>query len=327
LPNSLDSDTIIGMVNRNDTQDRLRCAKDLLKARLLALLPESGSFATDIPGLQLSRRDTSGQKENCFYRPMLALVVQGFKRSVIGDEEYHCREGSCAVIAVDMPSMVHIMEASRENPFLSMSITLDRGIITQLATESPLIPLTDGDSLKSVTVAEITQELLDSFLRLVDLLDKPRQMPVLAPMIVREIHYRLLCGPQGEGLRLFCAIGSPYAQIAQAISWLKENYREPLRIVTLAERVNMAESTFNRHFRKITNLSPLQFQKRLRLYEAQRLMLAEGKSAETVAFAVGYDSATQFNREYKRLFGEPPHRDINRMAATGAVVGCKMKYL
>jgi AraC-like DNA-binding protein len=292
---------------------RLRQANNLLKARLLRRLPEPGQFPTVIPGLRLSRRDTAGQKENCFYRPMLTLVVQGSKRSLIGGagaSEYYYREGSCAVIAVDMPSMIHITEASPEKPFLSLSIALDRRLIRELETELPAMLLAGGKS-KPVAVAEVTPELLDAFLRLVELLDRHEQIPVLAPMIVREIHYHLLCGSQGESLRLFCAVGNPDSRIAQAVSWLRENYREPLRITELALQVGMAGSTFNRHFRRVTGLSPLQFQKRLRLYEAQRLMLAEGKSTETAAFDVGYESPAQFNREYKRQFGKPPYRDIN----------------
>jgi transcriptional regulator GlxA family with amidase domain len=135
-------------------------------------------------------------------------------------------------------------------------------------------------------------------------------------MIVREIHYHLLCGPHRKSLRLFCAVGNPDSRIARAVSWLRENYREQLRITRLAFRVSMAESTFNRHFRGLTGLSPLQFQKQLRLYEAQRLMLVENKSAETAAYEVGYESPAQFNREYKRQFGEPPHRDIERIVST-----------
>jgi transcriptional regulator GlxA family with amidase domain len=158
--------------------------------------------------------------------------------------------------------------------------------------------------------------MLGAFLRLVEMLDRPERIPALAPSVIREIHYYALTGPLGGSLRLF----TQNNRIAQAISWLRENYREPLRIAALAARVSMAESTFNRHFRTVTGLSPLQFQKRLRLYEAQRLMLTEDKSAETAAYEVGYDSPTQFNREYKRQFGEPPRRDIQKMLATKAAV-------
>jgi AraC-like DNA-binding protein len=305
---------------KDDTQTRFRQTSERLKAGLLNRLPEPGSFPTLIPGLQLSRRDAAGQKENCFYRPMLALVVQGSKRSLIGDEEYRCEEGSCVAVAVDMPSVIHVTRASPEKPFLSLSIALDRQLMRGLETELPPAP-SSGVRGKAVSLARVTQDLLDAFLQMLDLLDRPRQMPVLAPMILREIHVHLLCAPQGESLRLFCATNNPGSQIAQAVTWLRENYREPMRVATLAERANMAESTFNRHFRQVTSLSPLQFQKRLRLYEAQRLMLTEGKSAETAAFTVGYDHSPQFNREYKRQFGDSPRRDIKRLCAAGALAG------
>jgi AraC-like DNA-binding protein len=293
----------------DETKTRLRQTNKLLKEKLLQKLPEQGSIPTAIEGLQLSRRDVINKRENCFYRPMIAVVVQGSKRAVIGDEEYQYGEGSYMVVRVDMPSVIHMTEASPEKPFLSLSITLDRFIITQLAAEFPSAPVADNTPRKGVAIAELTPEMIDAFLRLVNLLEKPERIPALAPLIIREIHYHALCEPMGEGLGLFIQS----SQIAEAVSWLRQNYQKPLRIVTLAKQVHMAEATFNRHFRMVTNLSPLQFQKRLRLYEAQRLMLTENNSAETAAFAVGYESPAQFSREYKRQFGEPPHRDINRI--------------
>jgi AraC-like DNA-binding protein len=212
-------------------------------------------------------------------------------------------------VGVDMPSVVHITQASPEKPFLSLSIMLDRYIITQLAAELP--PAHDDSNVtgKAAAVAGLMPEMLSAFLRLVELLDAPERIPALAPLIIREIYYYVLTGPLGGGLRLFTQDN----QIVRAISWLRENYREPLRVAVLARRVNMAESTFNRHFHRVTGMSPLQFHKRLRLYEAQRLMLAENKSAETAALEVGYGGPAQFNREYKRQFGEPPHRDIQKL--------------
>ena len=168
-------------------------------------------------------------------------------------------------------------------------------------------------SYKGLSVADVDPDILHAFLRLVELLEKPEQIPILGPLIVREIHYRLLIGPQGEFLRRLNTLGTQSNQIAQAITWLRDNYREPLQVDKLAQKVNMATSTFHRHFKEVTTLSPLQFHKRLRLYEAKRLMLTESKDASSASLAVGYESPTQFNREYKRLFGEPPHRDVMRM--------------
>jgi AraC-like DNA-binding protein len=281
----------------------------LLKAKLLHRLPESGAFPTAISGLQLFRCDRGYQRGYSFFQPMVAVPVQGSLHSIIGDTDFACGEGSYLAVSVDTPSVVHITEASPEKLFLSLAIDLDRYIITRLAAEIP--PVSSGGIVTDAGLAEITPEMLGAFLRLVELLDTPERIPALAPLIIREIHYYVLTGSLGGSLRIFVQ----NTQIAQAISWLRKNYREPLRVAVLAARVSMAESTFNRHFRSATGLSPLQFQKRLRLYEAQRLMLTENKSAETAAFDVGYDSPAQFSREYKRQFGEPPHRDIQRWVA------------
>lgn len=300
-----------------DAQNNLRSTNERLKEKLLQWLPGQGRIGTAVNGLFLSRRDIANQAESCFYRPTAGIVVQGAKRSVIGNEEYQYGEGYCMLAGVDMPSVNHITDASPEKPFLALSIKLDRYLVTQLAAEVPVGLKKGNRSHSGVAVAPASIDILDAFLRLVNLLDTPERIPVLEPMIIREIHYHLLTGPQGNCLRLVSTLGTQTNRIAQAISWLRENYREPLIIERLASRVNMAESTFHRHFRKVTSLSPLQFQKRLRLYEAQRLMLAEDNDAATAALEVGYESATQFNREYKRQFGEPPHRDISRMRDAG----------
>lgn len=162
-------------------------------------------------------------------------------------------------------------------------------------------------------IAETDEALLDAFYRLISLLDRPERQKIMAPMIIKEIHYLLLTSPLGDILRSVNTKGSRNNQIADAIAWLKENYRQPLKIEELAHKFNMAESSFYRHFSKVTSLSPLQYQKRLRLYEAQRLMLSENLDAANAAYEVGYESASQFNREYKRMFGMPPKTNVNRM--------------
>lgn len=283
---------------------------DSLKEKLLKWLPEQSRLETPIPGLALTRHDENTSAIRCFYTPMIALVVQGFKRSMIGDHEANYGELHCVTVGIDMPGVFHITDASPQAPFLSLSVKLDRRIITQLITEVPSIVTAQEGEVTPIVVDEAGKDLLQVFSRLVELLDTPSRIPVLAPMIIREIHYYLLCGSQGKCLRLFNTNGTQANQIAQAISWLRENYTSPLRMEELARYVNMAPSTFNRHFKEITSLSPLQFQKRLRLYEAERLMLLEGKDAGTAALMVGYESGSQFNREYKRQFGAPPRKDI-----------------
>jgi len=296
--------------------DRARLARTnrLLKEKLLSRLPEPGRYPTAIEGFMIARRHDAKELENCvIYKPLVAVVVQGSKRSVIGSEEYRYGENHCLVIGVDIPSANHVLVASPEQPFLAVTLDLDKYLITQLAAEIPPTSIIVNGLFKGIAVAEVDPDVLDAFLRLVELLEKPEQIPVLAPMIIREIHYRLLIGPQGERLRMLNTYGTQSNQITKSISWLRENYKEPLQVDELARQVNMATSTFHRHFRQVTTLSPLQFQKRLRLYEAQRLMMAENEDATIAALAVGYESPTQFNREYKRMFGEPPHRHVSQL--------------
>lgn len=281
-----------------------------LKEKLLKWLPEQSRLETPIPGLALTRYDENTSAIRCFYHPMVALVVQGFKRSMIGDHEANYGKNHCVVVGIDMPGVFHVTEASPQAPFLSLSVKLDRHIISQLITELPSIVTESTAPYNPVVVSKASEELLEAFKRLVNLLDTPSRISVLAPLILREIHFYLLSGSQGGCLRLFNTNGTQANQIAQAISWLRENYTAPFRMEELARKVNMAPSTFNRHFKEVTNLSPLQFQKRLRLYEAERLMLLEGRDAGTAALMVGYESGSQFNREYKRLFGAPPRRDV-----------------
>lgn len=286
-----------------------------LKKQVLRLCTETGKYPTGVEGLMLSRRENAGELENCFYTPTVGVVLQGNKTSRIGNEAYQYGALHCMVAGVDMPSIYRLTDASPEKPFLAVSLELDRYLTTQLAAEVPpsLRFFGSDRSYRGVVVAEVEHGVLDAFSRLVDLLENPEQIPVLAPIIKRELHYRLLLGPHGACLREISTLGTQSNQIAQAITWLRANYREPLLVEALAKKVNMAPSTFHRHFRQMTTLSPIQFQKRLRLYEAQRLMLADDRDANSAALDVGYESVSQFNREYKRLFGEPPFRDISRL--------------
>lgn len=284
---------------------------NLLKKKLLKWMPETGGYPTAVEGLTIFRRDEPVQCENCFYQPLVGVIIQGFKRSIIGTEEYRYGENHCLIAGVDVPSVSFITTASKEQPFLSLTLNLDKYLITQLAAEISPSSTPGTDSCRGMSVAEIDPEVLEAFLRLVELNEKPEQVRVLAPMIIREIHYRLLIGPQGGHLRMLHTLGTQSNQIARTITWLRDNYKAPLQVDELARKANMATSTFHRHFRQVTSLSPLQFQKRLRLYEAQRLMLVENEDAAEAALAVGYESPTQFNREYKRLFGESPHRHVS----------------
>jgi AraC-like DNA-binding protein len=283
-----------------------------LKIKLMGLLPKSGKFSTVVDGLYLYRRDED-VRIDCLREPCIGIIVQGDKRAVIADEEYLYTEGNYIACGMDLPSIGHIIGASPQKPHLAISVPLDRYVLSQLAEE--IKPALNRRDYKGVTVGEVSAELLEASLRLLNLLDTPERIPVLAPMIIREIHYYLLIGSQGEDFRLLGTIETFNNRIARAISWLRENYKAKVHLDALAAQVEMSVPSFSRHFKRLTGMSPLQFQKRLRLYEAQLLMFSENKNAETVAFMVGYDSATQFNREYKRQFGESPHRDIKRLRA------------
>lgn len=294
-------------------QGELTRTNQLLKEKLLRWMPDPGQYPTRIGGLQMIRREQANQSGTCFGTPTVGLIVQGSKRTRLGSETYVYGENQCCVSGVDMPSSFCAIDATAEHPFLSLALELDKYLIIRLAAGMPPCTQPDSAASKGVSIVNADPEALNAFLRLVELLDAPDRIPVLAPLIIHEIHYRLLLGPYGESLRKLNTLGTQSNQIAKAISWLRSNYKDPLRVDELAQRVNMATSTFHRHFKEMTSLSPLQYHKQLRLHEAQRLMLTENQDAASACLAVGYESPTQFNREYKRLFGEPPHRDIMRL--------------
>ena len=291
----------------------MKKARELLKVRVNSRMTEPGVYETGLAGVRIYRKDGASEPEACFYRPMIVNMVQGHKRALMGGEEYRYGENDILVTGVDMPGVSMVCEASKESPCTSITIDLDKNLIAQLAIEMPQTSFEPSPVLKGIHVQALEADLLDAFLRLAELFDSPAKLSILGPMIVREIHYLLLAGPNGHRLRSFHTLGSQSNQVAQAITWLKRNLATAIQIEELAEKVNMATSTFHRHFKDVTTLSPLQFQKRLRLHEAQRLMLMEDLDASSASVTVGYDSLSQFNREYKRLFGDPPRKDVRRM--------------
>jgi AraC-like DNA-binding protein len=268
---------------------------------------------TAIPGLSLFRHDEPSELKSGMYEPSLCLIAQGAKRVVLGDDTYVYDSHHYLITSVHLPIFVQITEASRERPYLGLMLKLDLREISQLMVHSNLPPPRVQQSSRGMATGEVTLALVNAFQRLIDLLEEERDIPILAPVIQREIIYRLLVGDQGSRLRQIASAGSQSQQIARAIDWLKGNYARPLRIEDLAAEARMSNSTFHHHFRSMTALSPLQYQKQLRLQEARRLMLAERLDAATAAFQVGYESPSQFSREYSRLFGESPLRDITRL--------------
>jgi AraC-like DNA-binding protein len=287
----------------------------LLREKLLTLMPNEGNFTTRIPGFVLHRFNADSTPRQCMYKAVIVVVVQGRKWSKIGEEEYIYSQNSCFVSGMDMPVTSCIQDISPDRPYLSLSLDLDNSLITHMAAEIAHELPPESDYARGAAVQKVDAELLDAFLRLMELVESPGRETILAPLILKEIHYRLLTGPMGGQLRAIYTFGTQGNQIARAVSWLMKNYTEPFQVDELAGKLNIATSTLHKHFKEVTTVSPLQFQKRLRLLAAQRLMLNGVCDATQASVQVGYESLTQFNREYKRMFGEPPRRDINRLKA------------
>ena len=276
-------------------------------------------FNTTIPGLSLHRREEPSEPVSIMYEPLICVVAQGAKQVLLGDEAYVYDAQHFLITSVDLPTTVQVINASPQKPYLGLVLRLDQREMSQLMVDSKLPAPRPQQSSRGMATGEITLPLLTTFQRLIDLLDEPKDIPILAPIIQREIFYRLLVGDQGARLRQIASAGSQSQQIARAIDWLKGNFTRPLRIEELASQVNMSTSTFHHHFREVTAMSPLQYQKWLRLNEARRLLLAENQDAMTAAFQVGYESPSQFSREYSRMFGAPPLRDITNLRQMAAV--------
>ncbi|HUN53826.1 MAG TPA: AraC family transcriptional regulator [Smithella sp.] len=280
----------------------------------IARFTEKGDYMeTPIADLSLHRRDEPTPPTTILYEPRICLIAQGAKRVFLGEDTYVYDENHFLITSVDLPTVVQVIEASHEKPYLGLVLRLDQREILQLMVDSNLPAPNPQQSSRGMATGEVTLQLIAAFQRLIDLLDEPDDIPILAPIIKREIFYRLLVGDQGARLRRMASSGSQSQQIARAIDWLKGNFIQPLRINDLATQANMSTSTFHHHFRALTAISPLQYQKWLRLTEARRLMLMEDQDATTAAFEVGYESPSQFSREYSRLFGAPPSRDISNL--------------
>lgn len=303
--------------SRSTEKDRLEAAREALAASIARWTDIDGEpFVTSILPLTLLRRTAPSEPMSCMYDPSVALIVQGAKRVLLGEDTYHYDACRFLITSVDLPAIGEIIEASREKPYLALIMKLDQRIMTKMIVEGELPPPHAEPTGRAMAVGQATLPLLQAFQRLIDLLDEPDDIPVLAPLIQREILYRLLVSDQSSRLWQIASVGTQSHRIARAIDWLKAHAVEPLRVDELAASVQMSTSTFHHHFRALTAMSPLQFQKSLRLNEARRLMLTEHLDAATAAFQVGYESPSQFGREYHRLFGAPPLRDIINLRQT-----------
>ncbi|AUX77704.1 AraC family transcriptional regulator [Sinorhizobium fredii] len=279
-------------------------------ARIAAV---DGDHQTIVPGLSIHRHSSSAKPNCAAYKPSLAIIVQGAKRVLLGGELFVYGASDYLLTSIDLPVLSQISLASNDEPYLSMNFQIDTAKIPTLIDRVGDQTARSPASPRGMTVNKLTADLEHAALRLLRLLDRPAEMPILLPLIEQEILYRLLIGPHGARLRQMTTAESQPHQIGRAVAWLKEHYSHPLRIDDLANRVSMSVSSLHHHFKAITAMSPLQYQKQLRLQEARRLMLEERLDAGDAGHQVGYDSQSQFSREYARHFGEPPMRDIGRV--------------
>lgn len=248
------------------------------------------------------------------YRPLLCLVAQGSKQVMLGDRMFTYAPGRYGIVSADLPVLGHVSEATPAAPYLCLILDFDPAALGELASRVPA----DRSAAPplGMTLADACPDLLDASLRLLRLLDDPQALPVLAPLAEQEILYRLLAGPHGARMRQITSGHGRVAQVGRAIAWIRDHFSERIAIEDLARAANMSPSSLHEHFRAVTAMSPLQFQKQLRLQEARSAMLVDGLEATSAAFRVGYESPSQFSREYRRHFGEPPARDIARLKAS-----------
>lgn len=266
-----------------------------------------GVAETPIPGLTLIRQTTPTALQYAINKPLVALVLQGSKRLTMGSSTFDYGAGESLLITADVPTVSQITRANISVPYFSVVVDLDPSVIETLVVDMDSTPFTSDTPIR---VDPTEAEVADAALRLLRLLDRPASVPVLQPQLIRELHFWLLSGRHGGAIRSLGVTDSRAQRIARAVALIRENFAKHFGVEQLAAAAGMSVSSFHEHFRTVTSLTPLQFQKQLRLIEARRMMLAEGEMISNAAYAVGYESVTQFTREYSRTFGLPPARDM-----------------
>ncbi len=288
-----------------------------LAARVARLTPFDGTHQSALPSLALNRGSVPTVCMPTVYQPCLAIVVQGRKRALLNNEVFQYDALNYLVVSVTLPGMGQVLEATPEHPYLSLRLNLDLEEIARLVLELGDRGPSPATADRGLFVARLDAPLLDAVLRMVKLLDTPQDIGVLAPVVQREIYYRILRGELGSRLVDLAQGGGGNHRIVRAIEWLKQHYAAPLRVEELADAVHMSPSALHRRFKAVTAMSPLQYQKHLRLHAARRLMFADGIESAAAGHRVGYESPSQFSREYRRLFGAPPRSEIARLRETG----------
>ena len=305
--------------NASSLSNRARELRNELACKIASFMGPKEKLITDVPGLLLSRRTAPTAPATATYEPSLAVVAQGRKRATLAGTTFIFDESRYLLTSLDLPVICNVIEASEEIPYLCFVLKLEMPVVRELLSREEIqAPEVPSDS-PAMATGKTTAELLDACCRLVDLLNTPQDIPFLSGLIQREIIYRILSGPGGARLREIATLGDQSHRTAKAIAWVRENYAKPLRVEDLAKIAGIGVSTLHHHFRVLTAMSPLQYQKQLRLHAARERMLMDGLDAASAAFEVGYESASQFNREYCRFFGQPPMRDVKALRATSIV--------
>jgi AraC-like DNA-binding protein len=284
-----------------------------LATRIMRLTHGDGVEVTSVPDVALIRSSSTSQRLPALYEPCLCFVVQGRKQAVMANDVFTYDAMNHLVVPVTLPIVSQILDASPERPYLCLRIKLDVALIGELLLDLGPTAVANPGNDRALYIARTSGPLLDAIVRLVHLLEEPRDAKVLAPLVLREIHYRALTGELGERLRELCLQDSQTQRVARAIAMLRSRFTEAVRIEDLAEAAHMSTSSLHHRFKALTAMSPVQFQKHLRLHEARRLMLTDGLDASAAAHRVGYESSSQFSREYRRLFGAPPRTEIRNL--------------
>lgn len=284
----------------------------LKELRALAAGAENKLTETGIPRVAMVQGSIPEHALNAVYEPMLNLILQGSKSMTVGDKTLHYDPATYFVMSVGLPAAGVVRPAPSGEPYLAVALLLDPAVITALLGDLPE-PVHSKEPTTGFSVTAVTRELMDAWVRMLRLMQRPAEIPALAPVYEREILYRVLQGPHGAMLRDIATPDTAMARVSRAIEWIRRDYAQPLRIEALAQRASMSTSAFHRHFKAVTSLSPLQYQKRVRLLQARTLLLSRGRSVTSAALDVGYESQTQFSREYARAFGLSPARDAARL--------------
>ncbi len=286
--------------------------------RIMRIVREDGGVEP-LKGLRLNRASAPTELAHGVSDPAFCVIAQGSKEVFLGDERYQYDPMHYLLATAELPVVSHVIEALPERPYLSLVLQLDPTLVSAVMVEAGHLAPRSYTNVRAIDVSPLNAALLDAVVRLVRLLDTPAEAPFLAPLITREIVYRLLRGEQGDRLCYIAVQGGHAHRIAKAIDYLRKTFDQPLRIEDLAQNLGMSVSSFHHHFKAVTAMSPLQFQKQIRLQEARRLMLGEGLDAASAGYRVGYNDAAYFSRDYKKLFGHPPLSDVRRMRESATV--------